>query len=150
MEELRNLKKLQKGSAGERMMDAYRNEVFKHSNIDKRKLAPEKLENWGREEMLKCFTCEKWSNYVRNLLGTYTFLNIFSILSIEYFPIEATVNVQCQQNGQNSIFSGQFFWECKWSMKSEMAAGFAFMKEQNIDNPHWASAAETLDESTIT
>lgn len=99
VEELRNLKKLQKGSAGERMMDAYRNEVFKHSNVGKRKQAPENLENWGREEMLKYFTYEKWSNYMRNLLGIYIYLNIFSILSIKHLPREATVNIQCQQNG---------------------------------------------------
>lgn len=95
-EKLRNLKKLQKGSAGETMMDAHRNEIFKHSI--KRKKAPEKL-NWGREEMLKYFTCEKLSNYERNLLGTYIFLTIFSILSIENLPREATVNIQCQENG---------------------------------------------------
>lgn len=45
VEELRNLKKLQKGSARERKMEAYRNELFKHSNVVKRKQAPEKLEN---------------------------------------------------------------------------------------------------------
>lgn len=45
VKELRNLNKLQKDSAGERMMDAYRNEAFKHSSVGKRKQAPEKLEN---------------------------------------------------------------------------------------------------------
>lgn len=44
-EELRNLKKIQKGSARQRKMEAYRNEVFKHSNVGKRKQAPKKLEN---------------------------------------------------------------------------------------------------------
>lgn len=44
---------------------------------------------------------------MRNLLGTQIFLNIFSILSIEHLPREVTVNIQCQQNGQTSIFSGQ-------------------------------------------
>lgn len=44
-EELRNLKKLKKGSSGERIMDAFRNKVFKHYNVRERKQAPEKLEN---------------------------------------------------------------------------------------------------------
>lgn len=81
------------------MMDAYRHEVFKRSNVGKRKPASEKLENWGREEMVKYFTCEKWNIYVRNLLGTYIFLNIVSTLWIEHLPTETTMNIQWQQYG---------------------------------------------------